>query len=400
MVAPQVANTWLIVTGDFTRTGGMDRANFHLAWHLADRLGCTVHLAAHRVVEPLASHPNVRVHLASRPMGSCFLGEFALRRLGRRLARQLTAADSDVRVVVNGGNCSWHDVNWVHIVHNACECRDDDAPWWFRLRNRLAFRLDRHQERRIFRASRLLVANSEKTRYDLIERVGVDAQRIEMIYLGVDPDEFSQVTPDERAAARSRWQLAGDDPGLAFIGALGYDHRKGFSTLLDAMRVLRERGGVVPRVLAAGSGALSYWQKKIDQCGLTGHVRLLGHIGDVRALLAATDLLVSPTHFDSYGLAVHEALCRGVPVIVSKVAGIAERFPPQLRDLLLCDSKDGAELARRIEAWRLRATEFAAATCKFGAELRSWNWDDMATRMVECIESARTPAVSAAVECA
>jgi glycosyltransferase involved in cell wall biosynthesis len=284
-------------------------------------------------------------------------------------------------------------------VHNACECRDDDAPWWFRVRNRVTFRLDRRQERKVLQASRLLVANSEKTRRDLIERVNIDARRIEMIYLGVDPNEFSPITAGERAAARSRWQLAGDDTVLAFIGALGYDHRKGFSTLLDAVRVLREKGGIVPRVLAAGNGALPYWQKKIDQLGLTGQVRLLGHIGDVKALLAAADLLVSPTHFDSYGLAVHEALCRGVPAIVTRTAGIAERFPPELRELLLHDPKDGVELAQRIEAWRLRAADFAAATCRFGAELRSWTWDDMASRMVECIESARLPVVSAAVGC-
>ncbi len=395
-----MANTWLIITGDFTRTGGMDRANYHLAWHLADRLGYTVHLASHRVVEPLASHPNVRVHVASRPAGSGFLGEFALRRLGRRLAGQLTAADPGTRVVVNGGNCSWHDINWVHIVHNACECRDDDAPWWFRLRNRLAFRLDRRRERRILQASRLLVANSEKTRRDLIERIGIDPQRIEVIYLGVDPDEFSPLTASERTAARSRWQLRNDEVVLAFIGALGYDHRKGFNTLIDAVRLLREKGGTTPCVLAAGSGALAYWQRKIDQCGLTGQVRLLGHIGEVKALLAAADLLVSPTHFDSYGLAVHESLCRGVPAIVTARAGIAERYPPGLRDLLLRDPQDGAELAQRLETWKIRAADFTAATCKFGAELRSWTWDDTAARMVECTESVRTPADSAAVRCA
>ena len=160
------------------------------------------------------------------------------------------------------------------------------------------------------------------------------------------------------------------------------------------------KGGAVPCVLAAGSGALPYWQKKIDQSGLTGQVRLLGHIGDVKELLAAADILVSPTHFDSYGLGVHEAVCRGIPAIVTATAGIADRFPLEMRDLLLCDPKDGAELAKRIETWRLRANEFAAATSKFGAALRSWTWDDMAARMIECIESARTLTASATLECA
>jgi glycosyltransferase involved in cell wall biosynthesis len=386
--------TWLIITGDFTRSGGMDRANYHLAWHLADRLGHTVHLAAYRVAEPLATHPNVRVHSTSRPLGSQFLGEFALRRLGRRLAQQLTSVDPGVRVIVNGGNCSWPDINWVHIVHNACECRDDDAPWWFRLRNRMALQMDRRQERKVLQNSRLLLANSEKTRRDLIELVAIDPERVKVVYLGVDTAEFAPVTAAEGAAARQRLQLGADDTVLAFVGALGYDHRKGFDTLLDALCVLRDRH-FHARVLAAGGGKLAYWQSRIDRRGLTDHVRLLGHVENITSLLAAADLLVSPTHFDSYGLAIHEALCRGVPAIVTRTAGIAERFPPELGELLLNNPNDGTELALRIETWRRRAPVFAAAAQHFGAQLRSWTWDDMAARMVECSEAARTSAIPA-----
>ena len=60
---------WLIVAGDFVPSGGMDKANYHLAWHLAERARLPVHLVAHRVAEPLASHPLVRFHPVRRRMG-------------------------------------------------------------------------------------------------------------------------------------------------------------------------------------------------------------------------------------------------------------------------------------------------------------------------------------------
>ena len=60
---------WLIVAGDFARTGGMDAANHALASYLA-RSGRTAHLVAHRVEPELAAVPNVVVHRVPRPLGS------------------------------------------------------------------------------------------------------------------------------------------------------------------------------------------------------------------------------------------------------------------------------------------------------------------------------------------
>ena len=40
---------WILVSGDFTTWGGMDRANYELAWHLAEREGVETHLVSHFV---------------------------------------------------------------------------------------------------------------------------------------------------------------------------------------------------------------------------------------------------------------------------------------------------------------------------------------------------------------
>jgi hypothetical protein len=40
---------WLMIAGDFTPLGGMDRANHALAMHLARGSGSVMHIVAHRV---------------------------------------------------------------------------------------------------------------------------------------------------------------------------------------------------------------------------------------------------------------------------------------------------------------------------------------------------------------
>ena len=54
---------YVIVAGDFTPWGGMDRPNYELAWYLAEHHGAEVHLVSHRVASPLSDH--FKCYLAS-----------------------------------------------------------------------------------------------------------------------------------------------------------------------------------------------------------------------------------------------------------------------------------------------------------------------------------------------
>ena len=109
-------NSWVLVTGDFTPHGGMDRANCALASFLA-RAGHNVELVTHRVSPDLLALPRVRVRLVPRPLGLHFLGHWPLARAGALAGTAALLRGG--RVVVNGGNCPGRDVNWVHYVHAA-----------------------------------------------------------------------------------------------------------------------------------------------------------------------------------------------------------------------------------------------------------------------------------------
>jgi glycosyltransferase involved in cell wall biosynthesis len=105
------------------------------------------------------------------------------------------------------------------------------------------------------------------------------------------------------------------------------------------------------------------------------------------AFMAAADLMVHPARYEAYGLAVHEAICCGVPTIVSTTAGIAERFPDDLADLLLEDAESAADLCTRLRRWRDQPDEFRRRTRMFGAQLRTRCWDDM-SRDITCISES------------
>jgi hypothetical protein len=138
-----MAHPWLLVAGDFTPLGGMDRANHALALYLASS-GRNVHVVTHRAWPDLASRPTVSLHLVRRPFGRHLLGRPLLASTGRRVWRQLRAAGA--RAVVNGGNCPVVAANWVHYLHAAHE---PAAPGSLvrRVKGALADRHDRLAER-------------------------------------------------------------------------------------------------------------------------------------------------------------------------------------------------------------------------------------------------------------
>jgi glycosyltransferase involved in cell wall biosynthesis len=97
---------------------------------------------------------------------------------------------------------------------------------------------------------------------------------------------------------------------------------------------------------------------------------------------------VAPARYEAYGAGVHEALCCGLPAIVSSTAGVAERYPSSLRPLLLDDPNSASELAARLRHWRDHSAALRAHTLGLSTELRSRSWNDMARDIVSLSEAS------------
>jgi glycosyltransferase involved in cell wall biosynthesis len=377
----------VLVAGDLTTWGGMDRANYELARYLADRGGRSVHVVSHTVAEPLASHPNIIWHRVPKPFGSYTCAEPLLGARGRQVAREL--ATRGARVVVNGGNCRWSDVNWVHAVHAAWPTRVEHASAPIRVRAALIKRRARRAERRLVGAARLVVTNSHQARAQLVERVGIHPDRVHVVYYGIQPEEFRPATPAEQDAARQACDAPLDRRMALFVGALGNDRNKGFDVAFNAWRELaREPRWDVDLVAVGAGNERELWEREIRAHGLEARIRLVGFRKDMRTLLRAADVLISPTHYDAYGLAVHEALCCGVPAVVTQTAGVAERYPPDLTELLIPWPPTARDLVERLRSWHANPDGFKRRALCFGQHLRERTWTDMAGDIAGLLASA------------
>jgi glycosyltransferase involved in cell wall biosynthesis len=345
----------------------MDVANHALASYLS-RQPSVLHLVTHAASQELAAASNVHVHHVPRPFGAHGLGFPLLRAAARRVQRRL---GSNTRAVANGGNADLGDATWVHYVHAA----HPTASW--------AHQRHVRDERNAFGGAETIVCNSRRTAADVARTSGVDGARIKVVYYGSDRRRFGPVSPEEREAARRMLDQPVDRPLALFAGALG-DRRKNFDTLFDAWQTLCAAGDWDVDLIVAGEGAeMPVWKSRAAAV-LPARIRFLGRRHDIPALLAASDVLIHPSRYEPYGLIVHEAICRGIPALVSADAGVAERYPATLASLLIGDRDSATELVQRLRDWRSQPPSREILR-DVSREFHARTWDDMARDLIAAV---------------
>lgn len=167
-------------------------------------------------------------------------------------------------------------------------------------------------------------ADSHATRHDLIEHLGVPPQKITTVHLSVNPIYQQMVSETAVAQTLSQFNLP-----KGFILAVGtLEPRKNIPFLLRAYQSLQQQSSLnVPLVLVGRKGWLfEEIFATIAELKLEGSVIHLEGLGDepISHLYHAAAVLVTPSHYEGFGLPALEAMNCGCPVIVSNRGSLPE----------------------------------------------------------------------------
>ncbi|MFF3613869.1 glycosyltransferase family 4 protein [Streptomyces sp. NPDC002580] len=174
-------------------------------------------------------------------------------------------------------------------------------------------------ERRVARAAAVVLGTSS----DLVDRArrrGARDARLAAVAFPAPSPPAESAEPD-RCRYKARAELGSTDrPLLMAVGSL--ERHRGYHTLLDAARAWC-RLDPVPLLVIAGEGPLrTVLQRRIEDEELP--VRLIGRREDITDLLAAADLMLLPSRWESRSVLAQEALRARVPLVATAVGGIPE----------------------------------------------------------------------------
>jgi glycosyltransferase involved in cell wall biosynthesis len=154
--------------------------------------------------------------------------------------------------------------------------------------------------------------------------MGVPKDKIFLVPYSVDNERFVRsATLDgrQRLEIRERFRLPADRPVVLYAAKLTPRKRPG--DLLEAVRRLQSTTDRPFTVLMVGSGELERQLRTfcaeyaLDSVVFTGFVNQ----SELPALYGASDVFVLPSEHEPWGLAVNEAMCAGLPVVVSREVG-------------------------------------------------------------------------------
>ncbi len=179
------------------------------------------------------------------------------------------------------------------------------------------------QIRRAVRQAARIITVSQATKADLVDRLSVDPEKIAVIYHGRN-EELQPLAAAAVAPALARLGLA---PGyVLFIGT--FEPRKNVAGLLAAYARLRQRlPEAPPLVLAGGRGWLfDPTAALVHTLQLETQVRFIQDFApaDRLALYNGASVFVLPSHSEGFGLPVLEAMCCGVPTVISDRSSLPE----------------------------------------------------------------------------
>jgi glycosyltransferase involved in cell wall biosynthesis len=212
---------------------------------------------------------------------------------------------------------------------------------------------------RVARRADALFAISRNTRDDAVRLLGLDPDRIHVVYPGV-ADAYFEAPP----APSTR-------PYALFVGTI--EPRKNVAAILDAWE---RTPGEFDLVIAGSAG----WGEDAVLGRLSAkppRVRYLGYVPeeDLPGLMRGATIFIYPSLYEGFGLPVAQALAAGVPVVTSNVSSLPEVAGP---GGLLVDPRSPAEIAsavcRLLESEKLRSELAAAGRARAG----EFRWDHCA----------------------
>lgn len=236
--------------------------------------------------------------------------------------------------------------------------------------------------RRVLDDAARVITFNEKEREALAERIGARAIRMDH---GVAAERLGAGSAER---ARARWPFLGDAPLVALVGRVAAQKNQ-----VLAVHAFARGAPADHRLVLAGASTDLGYRERVEaaarEAGVAGRVHLLGNVDptEVPDILAAARLLVVPSTFEAFGLAVLEGWAAGRPVLFAYNTGMID-----IADAL--GHRESTIDSLEVDAWADRLRRFLGdeglrrAATSAGADLvrRRYSWSAVVARLAALYE--------------
>ncbi|MBV6403227.1 MAG: D-inositol 3-phosphate glycosyltransferase [Anaerolineales bacterium] len=285
----------------------------------------------------------------------------------------------------------WAGLPIVHMFHTLGEMKnriaraDEEREGAYRIEG---------EKQVLRRVDRVIVATiAELTQLRFLYKA--DAKKLVVIPPGVDVSHFYPIPADE---ARSYIGLKPEDRMILFVGRI--EPLKGVDTLLEAMSCLQmKESRPVHLAIIGGDPAASPEMMNAEMARLKNLCEVLGLDQSVVFLgvrdqdklpyyYSAAEVVVMPSHYESFGMVALEAMACGAPVIASEVGGLAYLVRDGETGFTI-PAEEPETLCEKL-SWLLNDDELhAKMSAQAAAYAQDYAWEKIAKQIVDVYEELK-----------
>jgi D-inositol-3-phosphate glycosyltransferase len=247
-------------------------------------------------------------------------------------------------------------------------------------------------EDHVIKIADLIIAATEAEQDQLFDLYQVPSEKVKIIPPGVNTHHFYPIPTDE---AKEAIGLSPRDKAALFVGRI--EPLKGVDTLLRAMAILKRdcRSFICPDYLIIIGGDPGGEEEKLSDemarlqslsCSLDleDMVIFLGKRGQdtLPYYYSAAEVVVMPSHYESFGIVALEAMACGTPVIASRVGGLAHLVKDGETGFNV-PAQDPDALAEKLRSLFVDHDLRAAFGARAAAYARGFSWEIITKMMAK-----------------
>ena len=219
-----------------------------------------------------------------------------------------------------------------------------------------------------------IMAVSNLTRNIIINKYGINPDKVFTVHNAVDFNEFKQVEANRGVPEKI----------VTFLGRITF--QKGPEYFIEAANKVLKRYSNVRFVMAGSGDLLNRSIRRVAKLGIADKFHFTGFLrgDDVKKMFAYSDVYVMPSVSEPFGISPLEAMKSNVPTIISKQSGVAE----VLKYAIKTDFWDIDAMADAIYGL-LAYPALSQMSVRCGMEeVNSLKWENAALKMIEIYKKA------------
>jgi glycosyltransferase involved in cell wall biosynthesis len=169
-----------------------------------------------------------------------------------------------------------------------------------------------------------IIAISQSIKQDLIKIFKTPANKIEVIYNGINKELFHNPPKSEIEKIKNQYKIK--ENFILFLGTL--EPRKNIETLIEAYELFQKNSTIKYQLVIAGKDGWNAQKihKQTSRSPYKNEIIFTGYIGpeNLNALFSEAKVFVFPSLYEGFGMPVIEAMAKKIPVIASNIESLSE----------------------------------------------------------------------------